>query len=118
MKTLIVTLGIGKGTWGKVKRICNEEWDNILILGNQWANDTFKSDKSYEWITLDDQKDVCQLVDDISKELDNKELGEVYVNFLSGSGREHNAVLSALVKKNINYKMAVVCDDGLQYYGE
>ncbi|MCC7569084.1 MAG: hypothetical protein KO463_05675 [Candidatus Methanofastidiosa archaeon] len=115
MKTLIATLGVGKGTWGKVKRICSEEWDSVILLGNAWAKDTYKP--ANEWIVLEDEKDVCQLVEDIKPSLD-RDLGEIYINLLSGSGREHNAVVAALLSLNKKFTMVCVCDDGVQYFGE
>jgi len=117
LKTFIATIGVGKGTWGKLKRICSEEWDNIIILGNQWAKDTFKIDSPFSWILLDDQKDVCLLVEDIVKELPT-DSDEVYVNMVSGSGREHVALLSALVDNKKAFKTVCVCDDGIRYFGE
>ena len=117
LKTLIATLGVGKGTWGKVKRVCTEEWDNIILLGNDWAKETYKSTDNFEWIILDSDKDACQLVEDILPSFD-RDLGEIYINLLSGSGREHNAVLAALLSLNKPFKMVCISDDGIQYYGE
>ncbi|MBN1785436.1 MAG: hypothetical protein JW825_00400 [Candidatus Methanofastidiosa archaeon] len=116
MKTFIATIGIGKGTWGKVKRICSEEWDKIIVLGNEWARDTFKLDFPFQWILLDEQKDVCQLVDDIVGQLP-EDIDEIYVNLISGSGREHVALLSSLLANNKTFKTVCVCDDGIKYYG-
>ena len=117
MKTIRVTLGVGKGTWGIVKRICSEEWDSIIIFGNQWAKDTFKSDASFKWVVLDDQEDSCQLVDAIESVFES-DLGEIYINLSSGSGREHIALLSALVKNGKTFKTVCVCDDGIKMFGE
>ncbi|HPR41110.1 MAG TPA: hypothetical protein PK718_01000 [Candidatus Methanofastidiosa archaeon] len=117
MRTFIATLGKGKGTWGKVKRISGEDWDKIVLLGNSWAKDTFKSDLAYEWILLEDEKDVCQQVMDIIENLP-EDLGDVFVNVTSGSGSEHLALISALISNNKPFKTVCVCDDGITYYGE
>jgi uncharacterized protein YycO len=110
-------LGKGTGTWGKVKRICNEEWDQIVLLGNAWAKDTFKSDLAYKWIVLEDDKDVCQQVSEIMEDLP-VDAGEIFVNLTSGSGAEHMALISALINNNKAFKTVCVCDDGIKYYGE
>ncbi|MHC1604748.1 MAG: hypothetical protein ACXQTP_02085 [Candidatus Methanofastidiosia archaeon] len=117
MKTLVVTLGVGKGTWGKVRRIVGEEWEKIVFIGNQWAHDTFKTDSNSEWIILDDQKDICQMVEDIKTTIGD-DMDDIYINLLSGSGKEHNAVLAAFAQANKSYKVVCVCDDGIKIYGE
>jgi len=117
MRTFITTVGKGKGTWGKVKRICSEEWDQIVVLGNAWAKDTFKVEPSYEWIVLDEEKDICQQITDIIEGLP-EDMGDIYVNITSGSGTEHLALISALITDKKAFKTVCVCDDGIMYYGE
>jgi hypothetical protein len=114
MKTIMITLGVGKGTWGKAKRVCSEEWDKIVILGNEWAQDTFKADFAYDWIVLDENKDSCQLVEDISSQLPAD--GDIYINLSSGSGREHNALVAALVSNDVSFRMACLGDNGVRIF--
>jgi len=41
-RALLAVLGIGKGSWGHIARlISEEEWDTVLIIGNDWGKENF-----------------------------------------------------------------------------
>ena len=45
------------------------------------------------------------------KKLKNKVSGEVAVNFISGAGKEHMSLISALIKLGVGFRL-VVSDEG------
>ena len=89
----------GKGTWLHVSKLCEElDWNKIFIICNSEGKENFQCKKSVEYISLDENKTIDELKDYIKKSLDAKiNDTEVAVNLVSGSGKEHMALLSALI---------------------
>ena len=67
------------------------------------------------FVIVDFQKPVSQLIDDIKKGLQNKFTDlEVAVNIVSGSGKEHMAIISALLKLGVGIRLMAVTKDGVR----
>ncbi len=114
MTDLIVMLSTGKGTWAHVSALMRaEKWDNVYLITNNFGKEKFTVNMPVQMIILDDSDSVEQMRDKIIKELKDKLKIDVAVNFVSGSGEEHMALLSALVKLGVGLHL-VIEDQGLK----
>ncbi len=97
---LVACLSTGKGTWMYVNQIIQQgSWDRIFLITNDFGKENFKKTSNVELIVIDDKKEVEAMRDEIQERLKPllKNM-EVAVNLVSGSGKEHMALLSALLK--------------------
>jgi hypothetical protein len=109
MTELIAFLSTGKGTWGHVNRLLSgingEKWDNVILLTNEFGIQNFKAEEGVELIELT-SKNLDELVEEIQTKLKEKIKGmEIAVNFVSGDGREHMALVSALMKMGVGFRL-------------
>jgi len=115
MVELVACLSTGKGTWAHISRVINEqEWDNIFLIANEFAKD-FKTEKKAELIIINPDKFLTELIDEVRDKLKNRIKGiEVAVNIISGTGKEHMAVLSALLKLGIGVRFVALTKEGVR----
>lgn len=115
MTDLIACLSSGEKSWSHVARLIKEgDWKRIFLITNDFGRNNFKPEKEVELIVVDFQKPVFQLIEDISKGLKGKITGfEVALNLVSGSGKEHMAILSALLKLGVGVRLIAVTKDGI-----
>ncbi len=109
MTELVAFLSTGKGTWGHVNRLLSgikgEKWDKVILLTNDFGIQNFKAEEGVELIELT-SKDLDELSTEIQTKLKEKINGmEIAVNFVSGDGREHMALVSALIKMGIGFRL-------------
>lgn len=111
---LIALLSTGKGTWGQVAGLLRYgEWDKVIILGDDFAK-KFSSDKKFEFIRVDLNKKLKDLCDEFSKKLKGKINGtEVALSIASGDGKEHMALISALINLPVGIRFAALTKDGV-----
>lgn len=116
MTDLIVCLSSGENSWAHVGRLIKEQdWDKIFVITNDFGRNNFKVDKDIEFISVDFQKPVFELIEDIKKRLLGKVADfEIALNLVSGGGKEHMAILSALLKLGIGIRLMAVTKDGVK----
>ena len=115
MTDLIAFLSTGKGTWGQVSNLIKaENWDKIYLLTNDFGKEKFTADSNTELIVIDQNQNPEELRDEITKILKDKVKDEVAVNFISGSGKEHMALISALMKSGVGFRFVVHADEGIK----
>ncbi len=107
-------LSSGKGTWAQVAGLIKYgEWDKIVVIGDDFAKD-FKSDKDFEFVKVDLSKKIKDLRDEFSKKLKNKFNGtEVALSIASGDGKEHMALISALINLPVGIRFAALTKEGI-----
>jgi len=103
MGILVACLTTGKGTWNKVSEIIDSaEWKKIFLITNDFGKEKFSHKKQLNFIIIDLEDSIDIMRDKIINGLKDliKEVGfnDVAINFSSGSGKEHMAILSALIK--------------------
>ncbi len=110
---LVAFLGIGKGTWGQVSGVMNQgEWDKIFLIGNNFAKQ-FTSQKDFEFIEVNSSR-ISELKDEILKKLQGKIKGtEVALTIASGTGKEHMALISALLSLPAGIRFTALTKDGI-----
>ncbi len=115
MTSLIACLSTGKGTWGHVSRIIEDEkWDKVFLITNEFGKENFQQTKNTELIIIDSNKGLKELQKDIIEQLKDKVEGEVALNIVSGTGKEHMALLSALLKLGLGIRFIALTKDGVE----
>jgi len=111
---LIALLSTGKGTWAQVSGLIKYgEWDNIILLGGDFAKQ-FTIEKKFEFIKVDLDKKLKDLKDEFSQKLKGKINGtEVALSIASGDGKEHMALISALINLPVGIRFAALTKEGV-----
>ena len=111
---LVALLSSGKGTWGQVAGLMTHgEWEKIIVLGDDFAKD-FKHAKKFEFIKVDLSKKIKELKEEFSNKLKGKFEGmEVALTIASGDGKEHMALISALINLPVGIRFAALTREGV-----
>ena len=117
MTDLIAVLSTGKGTWGHVGRLIQDgDFENIFLITNDFGKEKFTPEKESTFIVVDSRGNSLEdLQNTIKSELDGKIKGtEVALNMISGTGKEHMAVLAALLKMGLGIRQVSVTEEGVK----
>ena len=116
MTTLIACLSTGKGTWGHVNRLIEDgKYDRIFLITNDYGKENFNKSSKTELISLNLNQGLNELRDDILKNLKGKiKESEVDVNFISGTGRDHMALMAALLKLGVGIRLKALTKEGAE----
>ena len=111
---LVALLSTGKGTWAQVSGLMKHgDWEKIVILGGDFAKD-FKHEKEFEFIKVDLDKKLKELKEEFSEKLKGKFSGtEVALSIASGDGKQHMALISALINLPVGIRFAALTKDGV-----
>ncbi len=115
MTILIACLSTGKGTWGHVSRLIQDgTWDKAYLITNAYGKENFNKNEKTELIDVNMQQGLKELRDEIKEKLNGKLNGEVAVNFVSGTGREHMALISALLQLGAGIRLTALTKEGVE----
>ncbi len=120
MPTLIASLSTGKGTWAEVNRIMQtSSWTNIYLITNSFGIENFTSKPSHaQFVLIDPNQDINIIVDQIITQLKNKITDfEVALNFTSGSGKEHMAILESILELGLNFRLITINNNQIETLG-
>ena len=96
MTDLIACLSTGKGTWIEVSRIMKAaEWTNIYLIAPKFSMENFKHEKKFEFIEINPDGEIEDIKKIIVEKLKGKLDIDTAISLISGSGKEHMAVISA-----------------------
>ncbi|RLG15304.1 hypothetical protein DRN69_03225 [Candidatus Pacearchaeota archaeon] len=114
---LIALLSRGKGSWAQVAGLIKHgEWDKIVLLGDEFSSQ-FKIDEKKdktEFIKVGLNKRIKDLREEFSKKLKGKIQGtEVALSIASGDGKEHMALISALINLPVGVRFAALTKEGV-----
>jgi hypothetical protein len=111
---LVALLSSGQGTWGQVAGLINRgEWDNIILIGSSFA-EKFTSDKQSEFVKVNTNQGIIELKQELVERLKNKIKGtEVALSVASGDGKEHMALISALLSIPVGVRFVVLTQSGI-----
>ena len=112
---LVAFIGSGKGTWAQVAGVINQgDWDNIILVGDNFAK-KFTSQKDFEFIEIS-SGGIIDIKNEILKKLQGKVKGtEVALTIASGEGREHMALISALLSLPAGIRFVALTKDGIVF---
>jgi len=113
---LVALLSSGKGTWAQVSGLMKQgEWDKIILIGSDFAKN-FTSEKQFEYVQVDLNKKLADLKKELLEKLKNKFGGtEVALTIASGDGKEHMALISALLSIPVGIRFTALTKDGIIY---
>ena len=116
MTDLVACLSSGEKSWAHVERLVKEqEWKNVFLITNDFGRKNFKPERKVEFVVVDFNKPVFALIEEIRKGLSGKITDfEVALNLVSGNGKEHMAILSALLKLGIGVRLMAVTKEGIK----
>lgn len=112
---LVALLSTGQGTWGQVAGLIKQgEWDNIFLIGTAFA-EKFTVDKKHEFIKVSSSR-LTDLKEEIMGKLKGKiKDTEVALSIASGDGKEHMALISALLSIPVGIRFVALTKDGIVY---
>lgn len=113
---LVAFLGTDKENWGQVTALINRgEWDKVILVKNKSA-ESFPLTENCELIEIYTDKGISELKIDLMEKLKAKLVGEfeVALSIASGSGKEHMALISALLSIPVGIRLVVYTKDGVQ----
>jgi len=111
---LVALLSSGKGTWAQVSGLIKfGEWEKVILLGDDFAKQ-FTAEKPFEFIRIDLNKKLKELKEEFQAKLKGKIDGtEVALSIASGEGKEHMALISALINLPVGIRFAALTRDGV-----
>lgn len=110
---LVALLSKGEGTWGQVAGIIKQgEWDNIILIGTDFAKN-FQVEKEHIFVEIKSSR-LVELKEELKEKLKDKIRGtEVALSIASGDGREHMALISALLNIPVGVRFTALTKDGI-----
>jgi hypothetical protein len=117
MVSLVAILSTGKGTWQEVAQLINKsEFDEVFILTNGFGKDKFTNlpDKKIEVFAFNFEKEIIALTNDFYSALKGYiKFGDIALNISSGSGKEHMALFSAMMKLGAGIRLVSIKDNNI-----
>ncbi len=113
----VAFVGDDRENWGQVTALMKRmEADKNILVMNKNASD-FPVDKKSEIIKIDSSVPLLELKTELLEKLKRKLSGdfEVTLSLASGNGKEHMALLSALLSIPVGVKLAVFTKEGVQF---
>lgn len=114
---LIAYLGKEKETYGQIAALINRlDCDQIILLKDKSTENLFSSPK-LKVLELDSSKDLLAFKDEIQNVLRPhlKEDFEVALSLASGNGKEHMALISALITLPVGIKLTAFTKSGVEF---
>lgn len=109
MPTLLACLSTGKGTWSEVLKLCRAQpWDKIVLITTPFGKENLTPLPNTLLIVVDFNKDLIGLIADLKKELKNITDFDIALNLIYGSGKEHMAVLEAVLELGFNFRLVTL----------
>ena len=120
MTTLIALLSSGKGTWSEVNRLMQSQpWSKVFLVTDGFGKERFTSVPPHaELVVLDFNREAQDITEEIKRQLHGKVTDfEVAVNMASGNGKEHMAVLEAVLEMGLNFRLVTLRNGGMDVLG-
>jgi hypothetical protein len=111
MSTLIACVGEGKGTRVHVARLIKSgSWDQVFLITADGSEKGITPNNRV--IAVDTGKKIPELAEELKAKLKGKIFdAEVALNLVSGSGKEHMAVLAAVLKLGLGIRLVTLCNE-------
>jgi len=115
MTDLVAVVSAGVGTAKHVERVaCEMNWGKVLIIMPTSSEAPFPLRANMEIVKADFSQPMGSVVENLVTRLKPKISGtEVGLNMISGDGKEHMAVLSAVLKCGVGFRLIALTKDGV-----
>lgn len=114
---LVALLSSGKGSWAQVAGLIKHgDWEKIILLGDDFSSQFKAQEKKEitEFIKINLDKKLKELKEEFQQKLKGKINGtEVALSIASGDGKEHMALISALINLPVGIRFAALTRDGV-----
>lgn len=120
MPTLLACLSTGKGTWSEVSRLLQaRHWTSVFLVTNQFGSENFTArQEGVNLIVVSFDADIITLTEEIRKQLKSKINDfEIALNLASGAGKEHMALLEAVLELGLNFRLVSLVNNQLEVLG-
>ncbi|MBI2138129.1 hypothetical protein HYU13_00945 [Candidatus Woesearchaeota archaeon] len=116
MTSLITCLSSGKGTGAHaLKVIEGMDWEKVFIVAPEEMKAEMPNIPKGEIIFISLQKTLSEISEFIKTSLQGKISDfEVALNLISGSGKEHMAVLKALMEMGMGFRLVALTKEGVK----
>ena len=113
---LVALIGSDKESWGQVSGLINHgTWDKIFIIKTKDAGEYATPDNAEE-IYINSGKNLVELKEDIINKLKGKFNDfEVCTSIASGNGKEHMALISALLSIPVGIRLVAFTKNGVEF---
>lgn len=117
---LIALLSKGEGTWGQVAGLIKRgEWEKTILIGDSYAKKFNIENKKYEFIEIDLEKPIISLkkemIEKIKPKIEKDFISEVALSIASGDGKEHMALISALLSIPVGVRFTALTKEGIVF---
>ena len=114
MTDLIACLTSGKGEIAHVLKLIElQQFDNVFLITDK--NNSIQTPNNINKIEVDLSKTIPELSEHILQNLKGRIKGfEVALNVVSGSGKEHMAILSTIIKLGIGFRLVALTKTGVK----
>ncbi len=119
MSTLLACLSSGKGTWTEVIKVVNNRpWTKVFLITDHFGQENFRPRPPMELVVVDFQSEPQELIGQIKKGLQGNIADfEVGLNLASGNGKEHMALLEAVLELGLNFRLVTVQNGQVEILG-
>ncbi len=117
MTYLVACLGEGTGTWTNVLKLAaSPQFEKSFLIVNEWTRKSLNIEKpNIQLITINTNTTTTELRDQIANQLKGKILDfEVALNIDSGTGKEHAAMITALMRIGLSFRLVVMENDKIE----
>lgn len=110
---LVALVGNETETLGQIAGLIKKgDWDKVILVGENF--DQFSSGKPLDLVRISLDTRLIEMRDDIRKKIKGKITGtEVALSIASGSGKEHMALISALLTLPVGIRFTALTKDGI-----
>ena len=113
---LVALLGSDRESWGQVSALLNHgTWDKIILIKNS-DNADFQAPDNAEVIEINTSLPLLALKKSIMDKLQGKfSEFEACLSIASGNGKEHMALISALLSLPIGIRLVAFTQNGVEF---
>ena len=112
---LVAYLGEDKENWGQITALVRHgQWDKVILVKDKKTSD---APVQGEIVEIDSSRPLLELKADLLEKLRKKLTGEfeVALSLASGTGKEHMALIAALLSLPVGVKLTVYTKEGVQF---
>ena len=109
-------IGSDKENWGQISALINRgEWDNVILVKGRNV-EGFPSLSNGEIVEVNSQNSLLELKKELMEKLRMKIKDfEVSISVASGNGKEHMALISALLSLPVGIRLVVFTKNGVEF---
>ena len=113
---LVAFVGSDKENWGQITALIKRgDFEKIVLVKNKNSEEFLETDKC-DSMRIDSDAPLLELKKDIMTKIKSKIGGdfEVALSLASGNGKEHMALISALLSLPVGIRLVVFTKEGVQ----